>query len=81
MSGYERNMYSGWGSIKAQATVSTYMYFHCHSHLSAGYAQGIILHVEVSGENCSGVSPPVLDLPWLHLHCPSSSSLNQVLSQ
>jgi len=23
MSGYERNMYSGWASIKAKATVST----------------------------------------------------------
>jgi hypothetical protein len=81
MSGYERNMYSGWASIKAQAIVSTHKYFHCHSHLSAGYALGIMLYVEVLGENCTGVSPPVLDLPWLHLHCCSSSSLNQVLSQ
>jgi hypothetical protein len=38
------------------------MYFHSHSHLSAGYAQGIILHVEVSGENCTGVFAPSFGL-------------------
>jgi hypothetical protein len=25
MSGYERNMYRGWASIKAQATISTHI--------------------------------------------------------
>jgi len=46
MSGYERNSYGGQASIKAQAIVSTQMYFHCHSHPSAGYALGRILYVE-----------------------------------
>jgi hypothetical protein len=46
MSGYERNRYGGQASIKAQAIVSTHMYFHCHSHLSAGYALGRIVYVE-----------------------------------
>jgi hypothetical protein len=46
MSGYERNRYGGRASIKAQAIVATHMYFHCHSHLSAGYPLGRILYVE-----------------------------------
>jgi hypothetical protein len=46
MSGYERNRYGGRASIKTQAIVSTHMYFHCHSHLSAGYALGRTLYVE-----------------------------------
>jgi hypothetical protein len=43
MSGYD---YGGQASRKAQAIVSRHMYFHCHSHLSAGYALGRTLFVE-----------------------------------
>jgi len=46
MSGYERNRNGGRASIKAQAIVSTHIYFHCHSNLNAGYALGRILYVE-----------------------------------